>query len=593
MIPLWIFIDKTFIAPKYPAKTPAPVEQATSEAPAAEAPGIEAAPLEQAVEAVKAKIPEVATPQAEEVLALLENEKIKLEFTSIGGGIKSATLIAKDEDGEILYPELNEKDSPPVMLDFSDSTALAYEGLAGIGAKESLNIQTSEDGSSVVFSKAWKDGTAFQRTITIGDDYLLTVNDRFINSGTDPWNLPGLRILTGFMKNPADMKAMRGVSILGVDSYTPTGDINFWGRKLVGLYTLNDHRSFFKKMFGEKYDAPTQVNLTPADMNGVEVDWVSAKNKFFTQILRPEEPIATMAVLSTRETEGKGIIPKNVAAALDFKPEVVAAGSIHEVAYSYYIGPKKYSVLQDSGYAMEKVMEFETIGAFSFMNWMMEPARKFLLWTLNKFHAVIPNYGIAIILLTVLIRVLFWPLTHKSTESMRRMQEIQPEIKALQAKYSKSNPQKLQQETMKLYKEKKVNPMGGCLPMFVQIPVFIALFTVLRNAIELRYAGFLWIADLSTAENLFAGQIPYIGSLNILPLLMSASMIWQQKLTPQAATTPEQIQQQKMMMFMMPIMMLFFFYKMPSGLVLYWTTSNLLMIAQTSLRNVKKKKAGA
>jgi YidC/Oxa1 family membrane protein insertase len=237
---------------------------------------------------------------------------------------------------------------------------------------------------------------------------------------------------------------------------------------------------------------------------------------------------------------------------------------------------------------MEKVMEFETIGTFSFMNWLMEPARKALLWTLNVFYGVVHNYGVAIILLTLLVRILFWPLTHKSTESMRRMQELQPEIKALQDKY-KSNPQKLQQETMKLYKEKKANPMGGCLPMFVQIPVFIALFTVLRNAIELRYAGFLWISDLSTAENLFAGSVPIVGSLNILPLLMSASMIWQQKLTPQAATTPEQIQQQKMMTFMMPVMMLFFFYKMPSGLVLYWTTSNLLMIVQTSLRNMKKK----
>jgi len=328
-------------------------------------------------------------------------------------------------------------------------------------------------------------------------------------------------------------------------------------------------------------------------MNGIEVEWVSAKNKFFTQVLRPENPIATMAILSSRETEGKGVIPKEVAAALAFKPEVVGAGSTHTINYNYFIGPKKYSILKESGYSMEKVMEFETTGAFSFMNWLMEPARKSLLWTLNLFHGVVRNYGISIILLTLVVRILFWPLTHKSTESMKRMQEIQPEVKALQEKYKKSNPQMLQQETMKLYKEKKVNPMGGCLPMVVQIPVFIALFTVLRNAIELRYAGFLWIADLSTSENLFAGSIPFIGSLNILPLLMSASMVWQQKLTPQAATTPEQIQQQKMMMFMMPIMMLFFFYKMPSGLVLYWTTSNLLMIAQTSLRNLKKKKAKA
>ena len=172
---------------------------------------------------------------------------------------------------------------------------------------------------------------------------------------------------------------------------------------------------------------------------------------------------------------------------------------------------------------------------------------------------------------------------------MKRMQEIQPELKVLQEKYKK-DPQRMQQETMKLYKEKKVNPMGGCLPMFIQIPVFIALFTVLRNAIELRFADFLWIADLSTSENLFAGKIPFVGALNILPIVMSVSMIWQQKLTaPATAITPEQQQQQKMMTVMMPILMLFFFYTMPSGLVLYWTVSNLLMIAQTGLRNVRQK----
>ena len=135
--------------------------------------------------------------------------------------------------------------------------------------------------------------------------------------------------------------------------------------------------------------------------------------------------------------------------------------------------------------------------------------------------------------------------------------------------------------------------MGGCLPMFIQLPVFIALYTVLRNAIELRYAHFLWIADLSTPENLFPGAIPFVGSLNILPIVMALSMMVQQKLTPQASMTPEQQQQQQMMAFMMPIMMLFFFYSMPSGLVLYWTTSNLLMILQTILRNRKNKQREA
>ncbi len=569
LIPTWMFIDRTFIAPKYPAKTPAPIEQTTQNTLATE--GAENTALtETKTAAIPVVAPEVPEIPADEVLSTLRNEKVQIELTSLGGGIKSATLFG--------YPELNEKESLPVVLDFSNSAALAYEGLAGISAKESLHIQPSEDGRSVVFSKAWNSETTFQRTITLDDNYLLSINDRFINASSSPWNLPAVRILTGRMENPADMKATKGVSILGVDSYTPAGDINFWGRKLNKLFKAADKAE--------------SIDAVPEDMQNISVEWVAAKNKFFTQILSPENPIATMAILSTRNMNEKGILPENIAAALAFKPTIINAGETFELNYTFFIGPKKYSILKASGNNMEGVMEFETTGFFSWMNWLMEPSRRALLWTLNLFHGMVHNYGVAIILLTLLIRILFWPLTHKSTESMRRMQEIQPEIKALQAKHGKNNPQQLQQETMKLYKEKKVNPMGGCLPMFVQIPVFIALFTVLRNAIELRYSSFLWVADLSQPENLFAGQIPFVGSLNILPLLMSVSMIWQQKLSsPGTAATPEQQQQQKMMMFMMPIMMLFFFYSMPSGLVLYWTTSNLLMIAQTSLRNLKKKNA--
>jgi YidC/Oxa1 family membrane protein insertase len=570
MIPAWMFIDRTFIAPKYPAKAPATVaEQPTEPVPmagnASDAVIGEAPP--EAPAKTKPVAVELAKPQVEEIVQTLENEKVRLELTSWGGGIKSATLLD--------YPELNEKGSGPVKIAFPGIPALAYEGLAGIEANEAQAIRVSEDGKSVSFSKTLADGIIYERTISFTNEYLLTVSDRFTNPAAVPVQLDGFRILTGRMENPADMKAMKGISMLGVDSYTPAGGVNFWGRKINKLHSK---------------DGPLSIDTVPAEMQGIEVDWVSAKNKFFVQILRPSEPIATMAILSTREDAGKKIIPSDIAAALDFRKQMIGAGESFDLTYNYLIGPKKYSTLKESGYHMEKVMEFETIGAFSFMNWLMEPSRRALLWTLNLFDGIFRNYGIAIIMLTLLVRILFWPLTHKSTESMKRMQEIQPEIKALQAKYGKSNPQKLQQETMKLYKEKNVNPMGGCLPMFVQIPVFIALFTVLRNAIELRYSGFLWIADLSQPENLFAGHVPFVGSLNILPILMSVSMIWQQKLSsPGTAATPEQQQQQKMMMFMMPIMMLFFFYSMPSGLVLYWTTSNLLMIGQTGLRNLKKK----
>ena len=576
LIPLWMYVDRTFIAPKYPAPTPAAAEQpAESPATAKTAPALQKTALGEPAEQI---IREVAQPPVEETLAVIENDMIQLQLTSIGGGIKTATLIATDKKGRIRYPELNEDGSPPVVLNFTNSPALTYEGIAGLSAADAFNLEVSDDGKQAVITKELND-IVFERTITLGDGYLLDISDRFVAAAAQPDALPAFRILTGHMQNPADMKAQKGLSLLGVDSFTPAGGINFWGRKLNKLF--------------KQADKPDTLDTVPQDMRGVEVDWVAAKNKFFTQILRSDEPIATMAILSTRDLDEKGTVPLDIAAALAFKPMPIAAGDTLTLDYTYYIGPKQYSILKAAGNNMEGVMEFETIGAFSWMNWLMEPSRKALLWTLNLFHGIFRNYGIAIILLTLVIRVLFWPLTHKSTESMRRMQELQPEIKAIQAKHKK-DPQRMQQETMKLYKEKKVNPMGGCLPMFVQIPVFIALFTVLRNAIELRYAGFLWIADLSAPENFFMGKVPFIHSLNILPLLMSASMVWQQKMTsPAVAATPEQQQQQKMMMIMMPLMMLFFFYSMPSGLVLYWTTSNLLMIAQTGIRNLRRKVAEA
>jgi YidC/Oxa1 family membrane protein insertase len=213
---------------------------------------------------------------------------------------------------------------------------------------------------------------------------------------------------------------------------------------------------------------------------------------------------------------------------------------------------------------MRDVMEF------GMWRWVCYP----LVWVLNLFHSWIPRFGIGIILLTVLVRLVFWPLTHKSTVSMRRMSEIQPKMKELREKF-KDNPQRLQQETWALYRDNKVNPMASCLPMLVQIPVFIALFTVLRSAVELRYAPFLWISDLSEPENLFPGVFPF-GGLNILPILMAVTMGLQSALTPSTGDK----QQQRMMMVMMPVMMLVMFYSFPSALSLYWTLSQVLSIVQ-------------
>ena len=177
-------------------------------------------------------------------------------------------------------------------------------------------------------------------------------------------------------------------------------------------------------------------------------------------------------------------------------------------------------------------------------------------------------------LLTVMVRILFWPLSRKMTVSMRKMSELSPKITELREQF-KDNPQRMNQEVMALYRENKVNPAAGCLPMLVQIPVFISLFTVLRSAVELRYASFLWISDLSEPEALFADWFPF-GGLNILPILVALTMFLQSALSP--ATGDKS--QQRMMLVMMPVMMLFMCYQLPSGVSLYWMLSTVISIVQ-------------
>ena len=494
----------------------------------------------------------------------LSNERVELTVSSHGGAVVSAVL--KD------YPEFNTDDSGPVVLNFEAAPALRYDGLA-----LTAGTFTEIDGG-LLYNAPLGDGQTLKRTLKLEGEYLLTVRDEFINASDVPWALPELRLPTGPMANPVGVSGMRGMTTLGLDTFTSEEGATHWGKKFGKMQRGAQAFTSTPEMLAEIYpDAPKTA------------DWIAAKNKFFVQILTPQNPgsAAGFDFFVRRDGEGKKMTESEVTAALQFDSELIGAGETFSRTVQSYIGPKDFSSLKNLGMEQSEVMEFKSTGFWRFMNPVMYPIKLGLLWGLTHF-ALFGSYGIAILILTVIVRIIFWPLTHKSTESMKRMQELQPQMAAIKEKY-KDNPQRIQQETMALYKENKVNPMGGCLPMFIQIPVFIALFAVLRSAIELRYSSFLWIKDLSEPENLFAGMIPVAGSLNILPIFMAATMMWQQKLTTgaNAAATPEQQQQQKMMAVMMPVMMLFLFYKMPSGLVLYWTTSQVIMIAQLL---IKKKK---
>jgi YidC/Oxa1 family membrane protein insertase len=540
---------KYFPKPAQPEKQAAPV---ATEKPANLAPVEKAAAI---VETVAAKVPETVLPSVPEQRLTLANDNIELTVSSYGGAVVSAVFKK--------YPEENRKASGPMMLDFESAPALRYAGLPVPAG----TIEKTADGLLYVASLG--DGRLFKRAFKLEGGYLLNVEDSFVNATAAPWALPALRLPTGPMKEAKGTTAMAGVVTLGVDSFAPVDGVRHWGKDLYKL---------FKQVPAEAQ----QFTSTPAMIPPAPVNWIAAKNKFFVQILTPEAAANAFDLSVRRAGEGKKNVPVEVSAALQFDSEVIAGSESLTRKARVYIGPKDYSLLKTQGMDQVEIMEFRSMGFWKFMNPVMYPIKISLLWGLNALEKVVRNYGVAIMLLTVIVRIIFWPLTHKGTESMRKMQALQPQLKEIREKF-KDNPQRMQQETMAFYKTNKVNPMGGCLPMLLQIPVFIALFVVLRSAVELRFSKFLWVRDLSEPENLFAGMIPVIGSLNILPILMAVTMVWQQKLTPSAGDP----QQQKMMAVMMPIMMLFFFYTMPSGLVLYWTISQVIAIIQMLIKKPK------
>jgi len=288
--------------------------------------------------------------------------------------------------------------------------------------------------------------------------------------------------------------------------------------------------------------------------------WVAVKSQFFTMILTPATNAVAVAYQPTVMAPPPNWKAKEPPHGLTAVAEL-PANATGRYEFTFYAGPKDYTRLSALGQGQEDVLQF---GMWSVVSVI-------LLKSMNFCYRLIPNYGVAIILITIAIKIVFWPIQAKSIQSMKAMQKFQPLMAKLKEKY-KDDPQRMNAEMMKLYKEHKINPFSGCLPMLVQIPVFFALFAMLRSAIELRGTSFLWVKDLSQPDTV--GQLFGL-PINPLPLIMTGAMIWQQKITP----TVGDPQQAKMMMFM-PLMMLFFFYNASSGLALYWTVQQLLSIGQ-------------
>lgn len=302
-----------------------------------------------------------------------------------------------------------------------------------------------------------------------------------------------------------------------------------------------------------------------------QFDWVGFESNYFL-----------CAIIPTQKDTQNFLVQGDagrISSQLKGSLKTLAAGSTVDYSYQLFYGPKKFSVLQKLGHKLEKSVDF---------GWFTVIARPTLA-LLNFFHGIIGNYGIAIILVTVIYKAIFWPITQRGLKSMKNMQKLQPKMQKIKEKY-KDDPQAVNREIMNLYKTYKVNPVGGCLPMIIQIPVFFALYKVLLICIELRHAPFfLWITDLSAPDRLWIGvHIPWLGGIPVLTLLMGASMFLQQKMSP---TTPDPTQARVMMM--LPVVFTFMFLNFASGLVLYWFVNNLLSILQQYLINRSLNKQAA
>lgn len=282
--------------------------------------------------------------------------------------------------------------------------------------------------------------------------------------------------------------------------------------------------------------------------------WISVADKYFAVIMIPSpDDIVNASFLKTKRG--------NMGMFIEYPGVTVPAGSSVEKKMDVFIGPKHYEVLGVYGRKLDE------LAGMNFLS-------KFFLGVLKFIYRFVANYGIAIIILTVLLKIVLYPLAQKSMVSMKQMQSVQPLMKEMKEKY-KNDKEKQNSELMKLYKEKGINPLSGCLPLLIQLPILWALFIAFGNAVELRHASFLWIKDMSSYD-------PYF----VLPIVMGATMLIQQKMTPSADP------QQARMMMIMPVIFTVMFIYFSAGLVLYWLIQNILSIAHQYIFNKSVKIAG-
>ncbi|NTV06018.1 MAG: membrane protein insertase YidC [Chlorobiaceae bacterium] len=315
-----------------------------------------------------------------------------------------------------------------------------------------------------------------------------------------------------------------------------------------------------------KLDASKENQSYREEQSG-EAQWVAVRNKYFVASLIPHGRSAGI-YLDGKRKAGNNF--ENYLVAL--KMGVPSTNAVVDDRFSLYLGPLDYNIVKAQKVGLEKIMDFG-------WDWLTRPfAEYIILPVFSWMNGFVSNYGLIIIIFAFLIKLVTYPLSMASTKSMKKMSALQPMLKELQEKY-KDNPAKLQSELGRIYKEAGVNPIGGCLPVVLQMPLLFAMFYVFRSSIQLRQHGFLWAKDLSVPDSIFdfGFAIPMYGShIAVFPILMAVTVYLQQKITP----TTQSNEQMKVMMYMFPAMMLLFFNNMPAGLGLYYLMFNIFSVAQ-------------
>jgi YidC/Oxa1 family membrane protein insertase len=320
-------------------------------------------------------------------------------------------------------------------------------------------------------------------------------------------------------------------------------------------YVIKTNQEIFRK--GNAYKFSENERRKKAE----SVDWMGFRNRYFCAIVKPQY-----------ETTGYEIDPsgeKKLKLSSNIQAQNIAVGESIRFTSTIFAGPEKLDLLKQYNFGFEQIRKYYRFTLFDAMG-------KLVYSMMHGLHKVVPNWGACIIFISLLIYLVTFPLTIKSMSSMKKMQSLQPKMATLREKY-KDNPQKMQKEIMEMYREYKVNPMGGCLPMLLQMPIFIGLYQALWRDVDFNGANFLWIKDLAAPDRLFlfSFNLPFFGNeFNILPFIMAIVMFFQQRLTSAnmpAAADPSQESMQKMMKWFMPIFLGVIFYKFPSGLTLYFT----------------------